>query len=213
MPDPRLKTALRRARDDPRYAPAEIGVFICIPLARWRYWLQRKCSEELLRTLGLYSDFVRQSDRERDWREWWDRHIPGCVEAVAKIRRSGVRVFLNVTSGQFRRSRSQCQLVFLLAHHPESTEAIEFRDRCLPWSEALGYFGPEMAPILIVCKSGEWREEIAKSPMQTGASGGGFWLFPIPEAVEFAGFWIDEIARGSGLLEARERAITKFFNR
>jgi hypothetical protein len=213
MPGPDLKTTLRRARDDPRYAPGGIGVFICIPLARWRYWLQRKGSEGLLRTLGLYSDFVRQSDRERDWREWWDRHIPGCLEAIAKIRRSGVKVFLNVTSGQFRSSRSQYQLVFLLAHHPESTETIEFRDRCLPWSQVLTYFGAEIAPVLIVCKSGEWREEISHLPLQTGASGGGPWLFPLPEAVEFAAFWIDEIARGSGLLGARERAIAKFFNR
>jgi hypothetical protein len=188
-------------------------VFICIPLTRWRYWLQRKGPEGLVRALGLYSDFVRQSDRERDWRGWWERHIPGCLQAIGKMRRSGVKVFLNVTSGQLRRSHLQYQLVFLLAHHPESTETIEFRDRCLPWSEVLGYFGPDMAPILIVCKSGEWREEIAQLLLQTGASGGGPWLFPIPEAVEFVGFWIDEIARGSGLLEARERAIAKFFNR
>jgi hypothetical protein len=214
----RLKTTIAAARCEPNFQAREIAVLSCVPLARWRYWIERNMSEDWLHRLRLRSDFLRTCDVRSgvNWYGLWEAHIAPTEEALKAIsRNSSVPVFRNVTPARFQKivANAQMRLVFLLAHHPVGKGGIELGNCFMPWVDVRAALARHQAIALVVCDSGEWMGEILEREWPTAAAAGGPYRFPVPQAVEFVKFWIEEIVQGAGLIAARDRAVSRFYSR
>ncbi|HUB81858.1 MAG TPA: hypothetical protein VMB03_23830 [Bryobacteraceae bacterium] len=210
-----IEEKLERLDREPSIDLRRVAVLICPPVSLWRCCCAAYLPMRILRPLSLASDYIRGPIDETGasfWRYWKTIGRPA-GKLLRLIENTPARLVRNAGWRDLMAAiRDRSQVIFLLAHHPDRTDSVEFSGEWREWEQTAARLGElrEGVCVLTLCHSVPWRDQLRARYPQVLAPGGPFEM-NFAQSIRFIAFFLGSCDGKRTFSQAFARSETRYF--
>ncbi len=198
--------------------PERVILLNTIPLTKARFEAEKK--DHFVKFWHRRSDFLNtQFPAAMGWELYQSAIVlPVLAELYAISKNARSVIDYDVGFNEFRKAAGggQFDVIFLVAHHIEPADAIEFAGRDIPLSEMAAFLskqlpGKRKLDINFIICTGSGLVAVKQDPLPVaGIISTGFWYFPVIESYQFISHWILQFDGKKTMAEAYALAIDSY---